>query len=68
MRYIVRFLFEEDAATAVEYAVMLALVLMVVIGSITALGAEAGSWWGGIESDLSECETWGGGEGAAEPG
>ena len=68
MRCISRFLFEEDAATAVEYAVMLAMVLMVVIGSISALGAEAGNWWGGIERDLSECDTWGGGEGPAEPG
>jgi pilus assembly protein Flp/PilA len=34
----VRFLREEDGPTAVEYAVMLALIIVVCIAAITALG------------------------------
>ncbi len=51
---ILKILREEEAATAVEYSVMLALVLMAVLGTIGALGAESGGMWDGIESDLQE--------------
>lgn len=37
---IVRFLTEEDAATAVEYAVMLALIVAVCLGSISAIASK----------------------------
>ena len=47
-------LVEEDGPTAVEYAVMLAMILVAVIGAISTLGAEAGGWWGGIGTDLQE--------------
>ncbi len=47
-----QFLISEDAATAVEYAVMLALILLTVIGAITTVGTEAGGLWGGIKEDL----------------
>jgi pilus assembly protein Flp/PilA len=36
-----RFLREEDGPTAVEYAVMLALIIVVCIAAITTLGANA---------------------------
>ena len=36
-----RFLKCEDGPTAVEYAVMLALIIVVVIGAVTALGTNA---------------------------
>ena len=36
-----RFLQREDGPTAVEYAVMLALIIVVVIGAVTALGSNA---------------------------
>jgi pilus assembly protein Flp/PilA len=36
-----RFLREEDGPTAVEYAVMLALIIVVCITAITALGTNA---------------------------
>jgi pilus assembly protein Flp/PilA len=52
MRHLLRLIRNEDAATAVEYAVMLALVLMAIIGAIGSLGAETGGMWGGIKSDL----------------
>jgi len=35
------FLQSEDGPTAVEYAVMLALIVVVCIGAITALGSQA---------------------------
>ncbi len=37
----IRFLREEDGPTAVEYAVMLALIVVVCIASITTLGSNA---------------------------
>ena len=40
-RSVVRFLKTEDGPTAVEYAVMLALIIVVCIASITALGQGA---------------------------
>ena len=42
----------DDATTAVEYSVMLALILMGVIGAVGMVGGQSGSMWGGIESDL----------------
>ena len=47
-----RFIFDETAATAAEYAVMLALILMGVIAAITSFGTSTGGLWGGINSDL----------------
>ena len=38
-----RFLSREDGPTAVEYAVMLALIIVVCIGAITTLGQNANS-------------------------
>jgi pilus assembly protein Flp/PilA len=39
----VRFLREEDGPTAVEYAVMLALIIVVCVSAITALGSNVNS-------------------------
>jgi pilus assembly protein Flp/PilA len=43
---------EDEAATAVEYAVMLAMILLVVLGAIGAVGAQSGGMWNGIQGDL----------------
>jgi pilus assembly protein Flp/PilA len=40
-QFAVDFLRREDGPTAVEYAVMLALIIVVCIGAITTLGANA---------------------------
>lgn len=40
-RKVVEFLKREDGPTAVEYAVMLALIIVVCIAAITALGSNA---------------------------
>ena len=39
------FLRDESAATAVEYAVMLALIMVVCIGAISYFGSTAGGSW-----------------------
>jgi pilus assembly protein Flp/PilA len=44
---------QEDAATAVEYAVMLALILIAVIGAIGSVGAQTGGMWGDIDNELT---------------
>lgn len=49
---ILRLLRDDSAATAVEYAVLMALILAVVIGAIATFGSEAGGLWGGIDTDL----------------
>lgn len=46
------FIREADGATAVEYAVMLALILLTMIGAITSTGGQSGGMWGGVQSDL----------------
>ena len=46
---IVEFLKDEDGPTAVEYAVMLALIIVVCIGAITTLGKNAN----GVFSDVA---------------
>ena len=43
LRTVARFLRAEDGPTAVEYAVMLALIIVVCISAITLLGSNANS-------------------------
>ena len=40
MKLFVKFVLSEDGPTAVEYAVMLALIIVVCIGTITAVGTK----------------------------
>jgi pilus assembly protein Flp/PilA len=47
---LVQFLKAEDGPTAVEYAVMLALIIVVCIVSITALGRNANSTFSAVGS------------------
>lgn len=54
VKKIVSFLRDDQAVTAVEYAVMLALILGAIISAIGSVGAQASGWWGGIESDLKD--------------
>ncbi len=41
LRFVAEFLRAEEGPTAVEYAVMLALIIVVCIGAVTTLGANA---------------------------
>jgi pilus assembly protein Flp/PilA len=44
----IRFLKHEDGPTAVEYAVMLALIIVVCIAAITTLGSNANSTYANV--------------------
>lgn len=48
MAQVVRFLKKEDGPTAVEYAVMLALIVVVCIAAITTLGQNASSTFNNV--------------------
>jgi pilus assembly protein Flp/PilA len=49
---VVKFLKAEDGPTAVEYAVMLALIIVVCIGTITALGTGANTTFTTVKNAL----------------
>jgi pilus assembly protein Flp/PilA len=51
-QHLVNFLKNEDGPTAVEYAVMLALIIVVCITAITALGSNANNTFSYVASDL----------------
>jgi pilus assembly protein Flp/PilA len=50
---IIKLLRDEEAATAVEYAVMLAMILVAIIGAVGSVGERTGGMWGGILSNLT---------------
>ena len=54
MSVLKRFLHDESAATAVEYAVMLGMILMACLATIGALGLETASLWSDNESGLQK--------------
>jgi pilus assembly protein Flp/PilA len=49
---VVKFLREEDGPTAVEYAVMLALIIVVCIAAITTLGSNASQSFSYVGSQI----------------
>jgi pilus assembly protein Flp/PilA len=51
-KFAVRFLTQEDGPTAVEYAVMLALIIVVCIAAITTLGNNANSTFGSVGTTI----------------
>jgi len=54
MRPLFEILRNEEAVTSVEYAVVLALILMTILGAIGSLGSETGGMWGGIQNELED--------------
>ena len=50
--YVANFLKGEDGPTAVEYAVMLALIIVVCLVAITALGTNANQTFGEVSASL----------------
>ena len=54
MRPLFEILRKEEAVTSVEYAVVLALILMAILGAIGSLGSETGGMWGGIQNELED--------------
>lgn len=54
-----RFLKSEDGPTAVEYAIMLALIVIVCLTAIQAIGTNAASAFNDIATDLNDARTGG---------
>lgn len=54
---VVKFLKSEDGPTAVEYAVMLALIVIVCLTAIQAVGSNASSAFTEIASEISNART-----------
>ena len=54
MRPLFEILRNEEAVTSVEYAVVLAMILMAILGAIGSLGSETGGMWGGIRNELED--------------
>ena len=52
-QFVVDFLKAEDGPTAVEYAVMLALIIVVCIGAVTTLGTNANATFTSVDSALT---------------
>jgi pilus assembly protein Flp/PilA len=50
---VVNFLKREDGPTAVEYAVMLALIIVVCIGTITTLGSNSNATFNSVGSAVN---------------
>jgi pilus assembly protein Flp/PilA len=53
VRPAVRFLKAEDGPTSVEYAVMLALIIVVCVPAVTALGKNANGTFASVASKIS---------------
>jgi pilus assembly protein Flp/PilA len=52
-KFVVEFLKQEDGPTAVEYAVMLALIIVVCIGAVTTLGKNANTTFTSVGTAIS---------------
>jgi pilus assembly protein Flp/PilA len=52
-QYVVEFVRRDDGPTAVEYAVMLALIIVVCLVAITALGTNANATFTTVSNDLA---------------
>ncbi len=50
---VVKFLKAEDGPTAVEYAVMLALIIVVCLAAITALGTNANATFTSVSTSIA---------------
>ena len=61
MNRVVRFLKSDAGPTTVEYAVLLAGILAVVIGGITLVGGETANFWSNNQSELDAAFATGGG-------
>ncbi len=53
MSRVIKLLREEQAATAVEYSVMLALILAAIIASIASVGQGTGGMWSSTYTALN---------------
>ncbi len=49
---ICRFLTSDEATTAVEYAVMLTMILVAIIIGVTTAGGGVSAWWDNIRTNI----------------
>jgi pilus assembly protein Flp/PilA len=52
LKKIRRFLTAEEGTTAVEYAVLLAMILIAIIIGVTSAGGGVSNWWGNIKTKI----------------
>ena len=52
MRYIVRFWSDESGQDIAEYAVMLAVILVIVVGTVRLIGSNANTVFSSVSSSL----------------
>ena len=52
VKSVVKFVRAEDGPTAVEYAVMLALIIVVCIGAVTTLGTKASTTFNNVATSI----------------
>ena len=52
MKNLANFLKDESGATAIEYGLIAALIGVVIIGAVTAVGSEVKATFGGVETGL----------------
>ncbi len=48
-----RFIIEDNGVTAVEYAVMLAMIIMACLAAITSVGQQTAQLWGNNDAEIS---------------
>lgn len=53
IRSIIRFAYDEDGATAIEYGLIAALVSVAAIGALTAMGGSLSTMFNSVSSALS---------------
>jgi len=51
------FIQNEEGPTAVEYAVMVALIFVGIIGAVTAFGGAVAAWFQGVSPTVSALQT-----------
>jgi len=56
MSWLAKLIRRDDAATSVEYSVILALILMAVLAAIGVVGAKSGGLWSGVVTSLQSTE------------
>ena len=52
MRWLMRIIWRTEAATAIEYAIMMAMILLAVIGTVGTVGTQAANMWARIFNNL----------------
>ena len=56
-KFFKRFIQEEEGATAVEYAVMIVLIIVVCLGVVTLLGTEVKNAFNTVQSSMSKANS-----------